>query len=109
MSNDEILNKYKNLLIQKRYSYNTIKIYCSYFKDFVFYFKNIPLEKLTIEQINNYLLNLILKKKISISQQNQRINAIKFYYEKVLGKEKQYYQLYRPIRKIYAIVYIRPY
>ena len=35
-------------------------------------------------------------KKISISHQNQRINAIKFYYEKVLGREKQYYELHRP-------------
>ncbi len=33
---------------------------------------------------------------ISTSQQNQRINAIKFYYEQVLGKEKQYYTLHRP-------------
>jgi len=39
---------------------------------------------------------LIETKNISISQQNQRINAIKFYYEKILGKEKQYYELYRP-------------
>ena len=37
-----------------------------------------------------------LLKDISISQQNQRINAIKFYYEKVLGREKQYYDLHRP-------------
>lgn len=50
---DEILKKYKELLIQKRYSNNT-----------------------------------------------QRINAIKFYYEKVLGREKQYYELHQAgIRK----------
>jgi len=35
-------------------------------------------------------------KNISNSQQNQRINAIKYYYEKILGKGKQYYSLYRP-------------
>ncbi len=43
-----------------------------------------------------HILVLIKSQKISSSQQNQRINAIKFYYEKVLGREKQYYELYRP-------------
>jgi integrase/recombinase XerD len=95
---DEILRKYKELLIQKRYSYNTQKIDCNYFKDFVLYFEDKNLEKVSMEQINSYLLGLIKTKNISISQQNQRINAIKFYYEKVLGKTKQYYEIHRPNR-----------
>ena len=33
---------------------------------------------------------------ISVSQQNQRINAIKFYYEKVLNRKKEYYRISRP-------------
>ena len=33
---------------------------------------------------------------MSPSKQNQLINAIKFYYEKVLGREKQYYKIERP-------------
>jgi len=93
---DDILKKYKELLIQKRYSNNTQKIYCNYFKDFIFYFQDKKLEGVTTEQINAYLLELIRKKDISISQQNQRINAIKFFYEKVLGKNKQYYGIHRP-------------
>lgn len=39
---------------------------------------------------------MIKKKNISISQQNQRINAIRFYYEKILGYDKQYYCIHRP-------------
>jgi len=93
---EEILRKYKDLLIQKRYSQNTLNIYYSYFKEFCVYFKNKELENLSIAQINLYLLELIKSKNISISQQNQIINAIKFYYEKVLGREKQYYELHRP-------------
>jgi len=58
--------------------------------------RNTQLERLTTEQINKYLLNLIQSRNISISQQNQRINAIKFFYEKVLGRNKQYYELHRP-------------
>lgn len=93
---DEILRKYKELLIQKRYSHNTKKIYCNYFRDFALYFGDKNLEKAPTEQINTYLLELIKTKNISISQQNQRINAIKFYYEKILGKTKQYFEIHRP-------------
>ncbi len=93
---EEVLRQYKELLIQKRYSQNTQDIYCSYFKDFCVYFKGKDLSTITTEQINSYILNLIKSKNISISQQNQRINAIKFYYEKVLGRKKEYYELHRP-------------
>ncbi|MEJ2627663.1 MAG: phage integrase N-terminal SAM-like domain-containing protein [bacterium] len=95
---NDVLKKYKSLLIQKRYSDNTIKIYCNYFKDFALYFREKQLETVTANQINQYILELIKVRNISISQQNQRINAIKFYYEKILGREKQYYDLHRPRR-----------
>ena len=36
---------------------------------------------------------------MSASQQNQRINSIKFYYEKVLGYDKLYYKIERPKKK----------
>lgn len=93
---EETLKKFENLLIQKRYSVNTRRVYCHYFKDFQTYFRNDKLENISTEQINNYILKLIQTKNISVSQQNQRINAIKFYYEKILGGEKQYYELHRP-------------
>lgn len=92
----DVLCKYNDLLIQKRYSSNTIKTYCNYFKDFVVFFENKNLDGVTTDQINSYILELIKLKDVSISQHNQRINAIKFYYEKVLGREKQYYNIYRP-------------
>jgi len=87
---------YLEKLQQKRYSENTIKIYTSYFRDFVNYFNDRELKEIKGEEINAYLLQLIKKSNISGSQQNQRINAIKFYYEKVLGREKQYYHIERP-------------
>jgi len=60
------------------------------------YFREEKLENVTTKQINSYILDLIKSKNISTSQQNQRINAVKFYFEKVLGREKQYYELHRP-------------
>ncbi|MBC8214403.1 MAG: site-specific integrase [Candidatus Marinimicrobia bacterium] len=92
----DVLCKYNDLLIQKRYSSNTIKTYCNYFKAFVTYFESKNIDDVSTNQINSYILELIKLKDISISQQNQRINAIKFYYEKVLGREKQCYSLLRP-------------
>ncbi len=86
-------------LDQRRYSENTKKVYINYFGDFIRYFKNKELDTITSEEINGYLLTLIREEGISASQQNQRINAIKFYYEKVLGGEKTLYSIDRPKKK----------
>ncbi len=90
---------YLELLKQKRYSNSTIKTYSAYFKDFKHYFEESDLSNLTSEDITEYLLELINKWDMSVSEQNQRINAIKFYYEKVLHKERQVYEIERP-RKV---------
>ena len=87
---------YEAILKRKRYSENTIKTYTNYFEDYAAYFSNKELSDITTEEINNYILELINSKNISVSQQNQRINAIKFYYEKVLNRQKQYYLIERP-------------
>jgi integrase/recombinase XerD len=87
---------YIDLLEQKRYAENTRKIYLSYFADFIRNFEGRDLGEISKEEINNYILGLIKEKDISPSQQNQRINAIKFYYEKVLGRNKEYYNIERP-------------
>lgn len=95
-SNSYLPAGYMELLKKKRYSQNTIKIYQSYFLQFLKYFRNQDPRIITKKQIDNYLLELINTRQISASQQNQRINAIKFYYEKVLGRKRQYYFLHRP-------------
>ncbi|MCD6564680.1 MAG: site-specific integrase [Bacteroidales bacterium] len=87
---------YLEILEQKRYAKSTIKTYTTYFRQFVDYFSGQSLEEVSVEQINDYLLKLIHEESMSSSKQNQYINAIKFYYEKVLGMEKQYYKVERP-------------
>lgn len=99
--NSTILPKgYLETLQQKRYSESTKSTYSSYFKDFQNYFSEHLLENISIEEINRYILMLIKERNISASEQNQRINSIKFYYEKVLGREKQYFQLERPMKSV---------
>ena len=82
---------YLELLEQKRYSPSTIKTYRAYFSDFMEYHEGRNIDRLKVADINSYILYLVNEKKISVSQQNMRINAIKFYYEQVKGGKRQYY------------------
>lgn len=87
---------YEEKLMQKRYSESTCKTYTAYIKDFIYHFGSDKIESLNAMDINTYILELIRKDHISPSEQNQRINAIKFYYEKVLGRNKLELQIERP-------------
>ncbi|WP_240925065.1 site-specific tyrosine recombinase/integron integrase [Maribellus sediminis] len=95
-SSTELPKGYIELLKQKRYSQSTQKTYSAYFKDFVHYFSERDLNEVSGDEINAYLLALINKWDITTSEQNQRINSIKFYYEKVLRKARQVYEIERP-------------
>lgn len=92
----EIPQAYLNMLDQKRYAQNTKSVYLKYFSDYLGNYPGRKLENIGKEEINDYILQLIRTRNISSSQQNQRINAIKFYYEKVLGRRKEYYDIERP-------------
>lgn len=94
----KIPSLYYDILDQKRYSDSTKATYTNYFEDYIRYFQGRSIDSITIEEINGYILKLIREQNISSSQQNQRINSIKFYYEKVLGREKLYINIIRPRR-----------
>ena len=87
---------YLENLERLRYSESTIKTYSKYMRDFCTEFKDNDLTVTSTDEINEYLHRQVHNNVISISQQNQLINAIKFYYEKVLGKSKEHYKLERP-------------
>lgn len=87
---------YLEMLELKRYSDSTIKTYTHYFQEFQLHFYEFDLDEVTYQEINDYILQLIKEEHISGSQQNQRINAIKFYYEKVLKRPKTRIEIERP-------------
>jgi integrase/recombinase XerD len=95
--NDEAKKKYLKKLKLNNYSNNTIKSYTHCFQLFLYYFHNTNIDNLTNEQITDYLYNEN-KKGLSYGYQNQIINAIKFYYEKVLFRKKEYYNIPRAKR-----------
>ena len=88
--------EYLQTLKLKNYSEPTIKTYRLHFKRFLNYYSETKLETIKHEQIRKYLLYLIEEKHYSTSAQNQAINSIKFYYEKVLGKPVEKYYVPRP-------------
>ena len=89
---EEMVEKLKT----KRYSESTISQYCSIFEDFINYHRKVALESLGTKEIKEYIGYLVQKRNISASYQNQAVNAIKFYYEKVLGGPRRYIELDRP-------------
>ena len=55
--------------------------------------------------IVSFLRHLVTERKVSSSYQNQAINAIKFYYERVLGGQRKFYFIERPItEKVLPVV-----
>jgi integrase/recombinase XerD len=84
----------------KDYSIRTLKTYTSMLRLYMNFYETRAIDDLTDEDIREYLLYLVNTKKISQSYQNQAINAIKFYYEQVLGRPTHTYYLQRPKREI---------
>jgi site-specific recombinase XerD len=52
--------------------------------------------ELTKDQVMSYLLWMLEKKGCSETQVHTAVNALKFYFEKVVGREKEFYDLPRP-------------
>lgn len=97
-----IPTEYKTMLIRRRYSKNTYITYTSMFQDFLNFLKGQDVDTVTDEDIREYQDYLVTKRKVAISTQNQAINAIKFYFEKVKGGERKTYYIERP-RKEYKL------
>lgn len=87
--NSDIFTRYKQQLVIKRYSINTIKTYSSAFLHFYQFHSDKNIDMLEEHDIRNYFLVHIQHSKWSEAYQNTVINAIKFYYEKVLQHPKK--------------------
>jgi site-specific recombinase XerD len=90
------LHRLTNELKLRAYSPNTQRTYIAEFAHLLYTLKNYPIDKLTPEKIRSYLLYCIEHHKISEQQLNSRINAIKFYFEKVLKRDKLFMEIPRP-------------
>ena len=96
----EALDNLEKALILKHYSVSSIKTYAMMFKVFLAKFQERDLNKITKEEIEGFVYQLIKKNNIGESYQNQLINAIKAYYEHALGLPREYYEIKRPKKAV---------
>ena len=88
-----------DLLSARRYSSSTIRTYTSMFEEFINYYPQHRPEEITEREILVFLRYLVEDRQVSTSYQNQSINAIKFYYEQVLGGSRKFYFIERPVKE----------
>ncbi len=82
----------------RKYAYNTARTYILLFEKYMNYYVSQELNVLTELDIRGYLQYLVQQNK-SDSYLNQTINAIKFYYEVVMGLPNRFYTIERPRKK----------
>jgi site-specific recombinase XerD len=83
----------------RMYSLNTARVYISMFERFINHYPHVQnLIELGEKDILAYIQHLVIQKK-SDTYVNQSINAIKFYYEVVLGMPNRFYSVERPIKR----------
>jgi len=92
----ECPTEYIEKLNELRYSRNTIKTYTSLFEEFINFHNKKDITTLGQLEAVEFVRYLVSERKVSISYQNQAINAIKFYYERVLGGKRMTIYLDRP-------------
>lgn len=88
----EYIAKLKEL----RYSKNTLDTYKHMFEEFINHFPDTDPVDISDSMIIDFLRYLVNTRKISGSYQNQSINSIKFYYERVLNGDRKVYTIDRP-------------
>ena len=90
------LNALREKLILKSYSKNTQRTYYYEFAQFLYILGNHDVNSLDEKRIRSYFLYCAETLQMKESQINSRYNAIKFYYEQVMGRDKIFIDLPRP-------------
>ncbi|MDR0232098.1 MAG: site-specific integrase [Dysgonamonadaceae bacterium] len=94
------LKRMHELLLLKAYSPSTIRIYCAEFSQLLYLLKGTSVDTLTPERLRSYFLYCITKLKFSENLIHSRMNAVKFYFEQVLHREKIFFEeIPRPQKK----------
>jgi site-specific recombinase XerD len=92
----ECPHQYIAKLKELRYSQNTLDTYKHMFEEFINHYPETEIDEITDVMIIDFLRYLVNERNISGSYQNQSINSIKFYYERVLGGQRKIYTIDRP-------------
>ncbi len=91
----ELIRFYDQLRL-KAYSQNTIRIYVAEFLHLLRLLKDYPVGDLNVKRLKDYFLYCVYENKMGERKINGKINAIKFYYEKVLHRPQMFFDIPRP-------------
>jgi integrase/recombinase XerD len=94
--NAHIIPAMEQHLKLKAYSASTIKTYLGEMTQLLTILNTIPADELTPEHLKRYLVHCYEKLKLTENTLHSRINAMKFYYEQVLKREKFFWEIPRP-------------
>jgi integrase/recombinase XerD len=94
--NRHVMRLMREQLILLAYSISTIKTYLNEMTQLLLTIKNIPADDLTPEHLRRYLVYCFETLQLTENTLHSRINAMKFYYEQVLGREKFFWEIPRP-------------
>lgn len=71
------------------------------FTEFINHYEDAAIDDITEPMIMDFLLYLVNTRHVSTSYQNQSINSIKFYFERVMGGQRKVYTIERPRKEQY--------
>jgi integrase/recombinase XerD len=94
--NAHVLPSMRQQLKLKAYSPSTVKTYLNEMSQLLHALANIPADELKAEHLKRYLVYCFEKLHLKENTLHSRINAMKFYYEQVLRREKFFWEIPRP-------------
>ena len=94
--NQAAFKTYMETLQLKAYSKNTINTYRNEFSQLLLTLKGHKVDDLTPDRLRSYFLYCLNTLKLSGNTLHSRINAVKFYFEQVLKREKFFFEIPRP-------------
>ena len=89
----------EELLKLKGYSSSTIKTYRNEFAQFLAALKNNPVDNCDSQKVRSYMLYCYEHLKLTENTLHSRLNALKFYFEQVLHREKFFVDIPRPKKR----------
>lgn len=95
-NNKEQLRLFLEQLALKKYSQSTVTTYRNEFLQLLQLLGDVPVQDLTPEHLKRYMLYCTLQLKLSENTLHSRLNALKFYFEQVLKREKFFWEIPRP-------------
>lgn len=99
-NNKAQLMLYLEQLALKQYSKSTLQTYRNEFMQLLQLLKDIPVQDLTPDHLKRYMLYCVVKLQLSENTLHSRLNALKFYFEQVLRREKFFWEIPRPKRPL---------